>query len=136
VLKELECYWRAQRSRRPGHDCPWLFLGQRSGQPMNRSTGQNIYYRALKKSGLRRKGGIHVLRHSFASHCIEAGMDLPLVQRLLGHTSLLTTARYLHVTAARLGQVRSPLDLIDFGPLTPQAAPAHNPSSVPPPPTA
>ena len=92
---------------------------------------QNVsYYRAVKKSGLRRKGGIHVLRHSFASHCIEAGMELPLVQRLLGHSSLLTTARYLHVTAARLGQIRSPLDLIELAPLLPRTAIA---ASTPPP---
>jgi site-specific recombinase XerD len=103
-----------------------MFLGHQPDEPINRSTGQNIYYRAVKKSGLRRKGGIHILRHSFASHCIQAGMDLPLVQRLLGHTSLLTTARYLHVTASRLGQVRSPLDLIDFASLTPKP-PQPNP---------
>jgi hypothetical protein len=99
LLRELESDWRAQRAGRPGHDSRWLFLGPGTDQPMNRATGQNIYYRAVKQSGLRRKGGLHILRHSFASHCIEAG----LVQRLLGHSSLLTTARYLHVTAARLG---------------------------------
>ena len=136
LLQELKSYWLAQRARRPGYDSPWLFLGERPDEPINRSTGQNIYYRAAAKSGLRRKGGIHVLRHSFASHCIEAGMDLPLVQRLLGHTSLLTTARYLHVTAARLGQVRSPLDLIDFGSLALRPAPASNPPPIHPPPTA
>lgn len=120
LLEELERYWRAQRSRRPGHDSQWLFLGARPDQPINRATGQNIYYRAVKKSGLRRKGGIHVLRHSFATHCIEAGLELTLVQRLLGHSSLLTTARYLHVTAARLGEIRSPLDLIEVQALAPQ----------------
>lgn len=129
LLNELESYWRAQRKGRPGQDSPWLFLGTLTGQPINRSTGQNIYYRAVKKSGLRRKGGIHVLRHSFATHCIEAGLELTLVQRLLGHSSLLTTARYLHVTAVRLGQVRSPLDLIELAPLTPPSAPG---ASAPP----
>jgi site-specific recombinase XerD len=124
LLTELEHYWRAQRAGRPGHDSPWLFLGHGIDQPMNRSTGQNIYYRAVEKSGLRRKGGIHVLRHSFATHCIEAGIELPVVQRWLGHSSLLTTARYLHVTAARLGQIGSPLDLIELAPLTPTSAPS------------
>jgi site-specific recombinase XerD len=120
LLQELEEYWRAQRAKRPGHDSPWLFLGAKLDQPINRATGQNIYYRAVKKSGVRRKGGIHVLRHSYATHCIESGLELTLVQRLLGHSSLLTTAGYLHVTAARLGQVRSPLDLIEFSALAPQ----------------
>jgi integrase/recombinase XerD len=119
LLDELAQYWRAQRSDRPGHDSPWLFLGAKSNRPINKATGQNIYYRAVKKCGVRRKGGIHILRHSYATHCIESGLELTLVQRLLGHSSLLTTARYLHVTAARLGEVRSPLDLIEFTTLAP-----------------
>ena len=119
LLQELEHYWRAQRKGRPGQDSLWLFLGRQAGQPMNRSTGQNIYYRAVRKSGVRRKGGIHLLRHSFASQLIENGVDLPLVQRLLGHAILLTTARYLHVTSARLDAAQSPLDLIDLSRLGP-----------------
>jgi integrase/recombinase XerD len=114
LLKELEGYWRAQRKDRPGHDSPWLFMGKAPGQPMSRGTGQNIYYRAVRKSGVRRKGGIHLLRHSFATHLIESGLELTLVQRWLGHSSLLTTARYLHVTSARLDAAQSPLDLIDL----------------------
>lgn len=120
LLDELAQYWRAQRSGRPGHDSPWLFLGAQPNRPINKATGQNIYYRAVEKSGVRRKGGIHILRHSYATHCIESGLELTLVQRLLGHSSLLTTARYLHVTAARLGEIRSPLDLIEFSSLTPE----------------
>src|SRR5271165_2445888 len=76
-------------------------------------SGQNIFYRAVKKSGVRYKGGIHTLRHSFATHLIESGVELPVVQRLMGHASLMTTALYLHVTECRLGEVHSPLDLID-----------------------
>jgi site-specific recombinase XerD len=113
LLEELRDYWRKERAGKQGHDCPWLFLGTAPGEPMHRSTGQNIYYRAVKKSGVRRKGGIHVLRHSFATHLIESGWELPDIQRMLGHTSLLTTARYLHITAQRRAKVRSPFDLID-----------------------
>jgi len=119
LLLELEQYWRAQRKGRPGWDSLWLFLGREPGQPMNRSTGQNIYYRAVRKSGVRRKGGIHLLRHSFATGLIENGVELTLVQRLLGHASLFTTIRYLHVTAARLEAAQSPLDLIDLSRLGP-----------------
>ena len=113
LLETLDRYWRAERSGRPGHDGPWLFIGQKPDQPMSRACGQNIFYAARKRSGVPDKGGIHVLRHSFATHLIESGVEITLVQRLLGHASLLMTARYLHVTAARLAQVRSALDLID-----------------------
>jgi len=113
LLAVLEDYWRQERSGRPRRDEPWLFPGEEPGTHFNRATGQNIYYRAVKRSGVPRKGGIHVLRHSFATHLIESGVEITLVQRLLGHTSLLTTARYLHVTNPRLERVCSALDLID-----------------------
>ena len=112
LLKELGDYWRAQRQGKWGHDIPWLFLGYRA-EPICTTSGQNIFYRAVKKSGVRYKGGIHTLRHSFATHLIESGVELPVVQRLMGHASLMTTALYLHVTECRLGEVHSPLDLID-----------------------
>jgi integrase/recombinase XerD len=60
LLRELENYWRAQRQGKAGHDIPWLFLGKKTGESMDRCVGANIYYRALKKSGVRRKGGIHL----------------------------------------------------------------------------
>jgi site-specific recombinase XerD len=113
LLAILGEYWRQERLGRPGEKAPWLFLGEDPTEHMCKATGQNIYYRAVKKSGVKRKGGIHVLRHSFATHLIESGVEITLVQRLLGHSSLVTTARYLHVTAQRLGRVRSALDLID-----------------------
>ena len=112
LLKELGDYWRAQRQGKTGHDSPWLFLGYQA-EPISTTTGQNIYHRAVKKSGVRCKGGIHTLRHSFATHLIESGVELPVVQRLMGHAKLTTTALYLHVTESRLAEVQSPLDLID-----------------------
>ena len=118
LLKELGDYWRAQRQGKWGHDIPWLFLGYRA-EPICTTSGQNIFYRAVKKSGVRYKGGIHTLRHSFATHLIESGVELPVVQRLMGHASLMTTALYLHVTECRLGEVHSPLDLIDTSHIKP-----------------
>jgi site-specific recombinase XerD len=73
LLKELGDYWRAQRQGKWGQDIPWLFLGYRA-EPICTTSGQNIFYRAVKKSGVRYKGGIHTLRHSFATHLIESGV--------------------------------------------------------------
>ena len=84
-----------------------------AAQGLRAAASSNIYYRAVKKSGVRCKGGIHTLRHSFATHLIESGVELPVVQRLMGHARLTTTALYLHVTESRLAEVHSPLDLID-----------------------
>ena len=109
LLDLLRRYWQAYRP------APWLFPGRRAPeQPLLDTTAQRIYYRALQRAGLPRRGGIHALRHSFATHLLEAGVDLPALQRLLGHGSLKTTAHYLHVRAERLAQIKSPLDLIDL----------------------
>ena len=119
LLKELGDYWRAQRQGKAGHDNPLLFLGQIADKPISLTSAGKIYNRAVQKSGVQRKGGIHVLRHSFATHLIESGVELPVVQRLMGHSNLRTTALYLHVTECRLAEVRSPLDLIDTSHIKP-----------------
>jgi site-specific recombinase XerD len=112
LLEELGDYWRKQRKGHFGEKGPWLFTGVTHEAHMPAKTGQYIYYRAVKQSGVRRKGGIRVLRHSFATHLIESGVEITAAQHLLGHGALTTTARYLHVTAQRLGEIRSPFDLI------------------------
>jgi integrase/recombinase XerD len=76
--------------------------------------GNGFIYRAVKRAGLRNKGGLHCLRHSFATHLLEAGVEVTIVQRLLGNRSLKTTARSLHVRRERLAQVKSPLDRVDL----------------------
>jgi len=108
LLEELRNYWRAYRP----HE--WLFFGRDRTGPLPVATAQKIYYAAKRRAGIQRGHGIHTLRHSFATHLMEAGVDLPTVQRLLGHTSLATTAKYLHVTSKHLRGVRSPLDLLQM----------------------
>jgi integrase/recombinase XerD len=114
LVEELRAYWRVCR---PGL---WLFPSCHDPQrAMIEETGQRIFYAAVKRAGVPRKGGIHSLRHSFATHLLEAGVEMTVVQRLLGHSHLSTTMGYLHVRAERLAQIQGPLQLLDLSKLPP-----------------
>lgn len=109
LQEQLRIYWKVFR---PTH---WLFpASQHPQEPMPDATGQKIFWNAVDRAGLPRKGGIHSLRHSFATHLLEAGVEITVVQRLLGHSSLSTTSTYLHVRQERLAQIKSPLQLLDL----------------------
>ena len=115
LLAELRHYGQVYRPARP-----WLFPQRHKPVPMDPSTAQKIYYAAKGRAGITKAGGIHALRHSFATHLLEAGTDLPTLQRLLGHDSITTTMRYVHVTQQRAAAQGSPLDSLPFD--TAQAA--------------
>ena len=70
---------------------------------------QKLFYATLEKAGLPNRGGIHCLRHSFATHLLEDGGDLPTLKKLLGHAQFATTANYVAVTRERITGVRNPL---------------------------
>ena len=106
TLKLLEEHWRANRPE------SYFFFGCDKSRPMAIGTAQAIYYQALKRSGVRRVGGIHTLRHCFASHALEQGYDIFAIKRWLGHTALVTTGRYMHVVPGALRKVVSPLDTL------------------------
>lgn len=91
---------------------PYLFPSPMAEGPLSTATALAIYNNAIRLSGVRRVGGIHVLRHCFATHAMEDGVDIYTIRRWLGHTSLVTTGRYMHVTAEHLAKVRSPLDTL------------------------
>ncbi len=77
---------------------------------MQKRTIQLVYSEAVRFAGIQKRGGIHALRHSFATHLLESGTDIRYIQQLLGHESILTTMRYTHVTADKISKLKSPLD--------------------------
>ena len=108
LLQELRAYWRLERHK------PWLFPGHDPKRHMPSGTAGKIYNRARQRAGIDHGSGIHTLRHCFATHLLDSGVAPRTIQVLLGHGSLKTTARYLHVSRQRLAHVRSPLDLLCF----------------------
>lgn len=106
LLKELRAYWRIERPP------VWLFPGQDRSRPMAKGTAQKIYYGAKKAAGINRGGGIHSLRHAFATHMLEQGVDSSVIQSMMGHRNISTTARYLHVSQRHLAKLNNPLDAL------------------------
>jgi len=106
LLKSLEEYWRAYR---PGR---WIFFGSTKTKPISIDTAQRIYYKAKMKAGVKRGKGIHTLRHSFATHLLEHGTRTHVIQQMLGHRSIRTTAKYLHISNETISKVISPLDMV------------------------
>jgi site-specific recombinase XerD len=104
ALEQLRQYWRKYRPK------AWLFEGVKKDDPITPHSIQLLFYAARKRAGIRKPASIHSLRHSFATHLIEAGTSLHHVQMLLGHRSPSTTTVYLHVSRLNLAQVISPLD--------------------------
>ena len=82
-------------------------------QPLSYGSVRSIYEKARKKAGVKNGAGIHTMRHSFATHLLEAGYDIRKIQVLMGHRRLSTTMIYLHVSRQTLSKIPSPLDLID-----------------------
>jgi site-specific recombinase XerD len=105
TLDLLRVYWQTYRPT------DWLFPGQVLGQPLATRSVEKIMERAVAKAGLTKRATVHTLRHCFATHLLEAGVDVYHIQKLLGHTSVKTTAIYLHVSNRDLSRIISPLDL-------------------------
>jgi len=107
LLEMLRHFWWAVRP------VDYLFPGRSLDRPVSVSQVQRSCREAQVKAGIDKAISPHTLRHSFATHLLEAGTDLRVIQSLLGHSSASTTALYTHVSAAMIRQTRSPLDQLE-----------------------
>lgn len=105
LLQILRAYWVQVRP-----EGGWLFPGRKTGKPITRAAVEKAVHAASAKAQLRKKVTPHLLRHSFATHLLEAGTDIRVIQVLLGHSSIRSTSRYTQVSARHIGSVKSPLD--------------------------
>jgi len=108
LLVELRWYYKRYRPS------VWLFVNRAKNGPLSKSQAHHIYNQAKKRAGLRKGRGIHTLRACFATHLLEAGTDLRTIQLLMGHSSILSTQRYLRLRQQTLGSTVSPLDLLNL----------------------
>ncbi len=106
ILKLLRQYYIAYK---PGN---WLFEGQHKAEHYSARSAQLIFKAAYKNLGLPPQCSFHSLRHSYATHLLENGTDISLIQKLLGHNDIKTTMRYTHVSKKDIGNIESPLDKI------------------------
>ena len=107
LLQTLRAYYKQYKPQ------TYLFEGQ-AGQPYSTRSAQEILKRWKAATGLRKSGSIHSLRHAYATHLMESGIDIRYIQTLLGHKSISTTMRYTHVSQRSMAGIQSPLDKMDF----------------------
>ena len=114
TLDLLRQWWKARR----GYDATtplqerWLFPGRRPRMPMTTRQLTRLFHEAAKEAGIKKGVTLHALRHSFATHLLERGTDIRIIQALLGHDKLDTTARYTRVATGMIAAIESPLDLL------------------------
>ena len=130
TLDLLRQWWKVRRGF-DAHTTPvqerWLFPGRKPGQPMTTRQLNRLFHEAADGAGIRKRVCLHTLRHSFATHLLERGADIRIIQALLGHDKLETTARYTRVATDMLANIKSPLDLLS----EPRRKPSKKPGKSP-----
>jgi integrase/recombinase XerD len=106
LLEKLREYYRYYRP------VTYLFEGQRPGRPYGASSAQRVLKNAMECAGITKNASFHTLRHSFATHLLEQGTNVRIIQELLGHRSLKTTTVYLHICNLNPSLIKSPLDAL------------------------
>ena len=107
LLSSLRDYWRKVRPQGG-----WLFPGRAAGEHLHPTSVRKALDAAVKKVGIKKRITTHSLRHAFATHLLETGSDIRVIQVLLGHSSIRTTARYTQVSQSHIARTKSPLDLL------------------------
>jgi len=105
ALDSLRAYYKEYKPK------DYLFEGAEGRKHLSERSIQQVFERAVKKAGIRKHVTVHSLRHAFATHLLESGVDLRYIQELLGHASSKTTEIYTHVSKKSLGKIVSPLDM-------------------------
>jgi integrase/recombinase XerD len=108
VYKALQEYWKYCKFD------DYVFPGQKAKQPLSTSSAGAIYKKAKNRAGVKKAGGVHALRHAFATHMLEAGEDLFVIKRLLGHSSIHSTVRYLSFVPDRGTKIKSPIEQLNI----------------------
>jgi site-specific recombinase XerD len=103
-LETMREYWKVYKPK------DWLFEGREKGTPLTRRSIQDLFYNAVRKAGIMKDVSLHSMRHSFATHMLEANVNLFHIKQLLGHADISTTAIYLHIASISTLNVKSPLD--------------------------
>jgi len=112
VLSLLRQWWKVRPTRFDAGVPPlerWLFPGRRHGEPLTTRQLNRLFHEACDAAGIKKPVTLHSLRHSFATHLLERGTDIRLIQAVLGHDKLDTTARYTRVATGRIAAIESPL---------------------------
>jgi len=109
MLRMLRDYWRKSRAKVKS---AWIFPGQSPTNPITPSTVGAVYKEAKKRADISKRGGVHSLRHGFATHSLEAGEDLYTIKELLGHSRIESTACYLRLTNNKMRLIKSPIDAL------------------------